>query len=44
MLYVGDALFPGGNDEVVKESGIRTQAVADPSATTRFIESLLATS
>jgi HAD superfamily hydrolase (TIGR01484 family) len=27
MAYVGDALFPGGNDEVVKQTGIRTYAV-----------------
>ena len=42
MLYVGDALFPGGNDEVVKETGIRTQAVKDPAETVLVIKALLA--
>ena len=41
MLYVGDALFPGGNDEVVKETGIRTQEVCDPDETETVIKSLL---
>jgi phosphomannomutase len=41
MLYIGDALFPGGNDEVVKESGITTHTVKDPEETAAFIESLL---
>jgi hypothetical protein len=41
MLYVGDALFPGGNDEVVKESGIATREVANPSDTARLIDELL---
>jgi len=42
MLYVGDALFPGGNDEVVKETGIKTQAVKDPAETALVIKALLA--
>ncbi len=42
MLYVGDALFPGGNDAMVKETGIPTRAVSDPSETARFIEELSA--
>lgn len=41
MLYVGDALFPGGNDEVVKESGIATKEVANPKDTARLIEELI---
>jgi HAD superfamily hydrolase (TIGR01484 family) len=41
MLYVGDALFQGGNDEVVKETGIKTHAVCDPSETETFIKSFL---
>jgi HAD superfamily hydrolase (TIGR01484 family) len=40
MLYVGDALFPGGNDEVVKETGIPTRQVADPEETRAYIETL----
>ncbi len=42
MLYIGDALFPGGNDEVVKETGIRTIQVKDPEETMRVISELLA--
>lgn len=41
MLYVGDALFPGGNDEVVKITGVRTQEVKGPEDTARVIEELL---
>lgn len=42
MLYIGDALFPGGNDEIVKESGIPTRQVTDPDDTAKVIEELLA--
>jgi HAD superfamily hydrolase (TIGR01484 family) len=41
MLYVGDALFPGGNDEVVKQTEIKTHAVCDPNETEILIRSLL---
>jgi|CXWL01.1.fsa_nt_gi HAD superfamily hydrolase (TIGR01484 family) len=41
MLYVGDALFPGGNDFVVIETEIQTHAVADPADTALYIKSLL---
>ncbi len=41
MLYVGDALFPGGNDEVVKETGVRTRQVENPAETAQVIEELL---
>lgn len=41
MLYIGDALFPGGNDEVVKETNIKTISVTDPIETARVIDSLL---
>lgn len=41
MLYVGDALFPGGNDEVVKETGIKTRQVTDPLETATVIQELL---
>ncbi len=44
MLYMGDALFPGGNDEAVKRSGIETKQVADPSDTARVIEEILSAS
>lgn len=42
MLYVGDQLFPGGNDEVVKETNIKTQAVKDPGETELVIKAMLA--
>lgn len=41
MLYVGDALFPGGNDEIVKETGIETRQVAGPAETAAVIEEML---
>lgn len=41
MLYIGDALFPGGNDEVVKETGIETRQTSGPQETARIIEELL---
>jgi len=42
MLYIGDALYAGGNDEVVKQTGIRTQQVTDPEDTLHVIHELLA--
>ncbi len=42
MLYVGDQLSNGGNDEVVKETGIATHAVSGPDETKQFITNLLA--
>jgi hydroxymethylpyrimidine pyrophosphatase-like HAD family hydrolase len=41
MLYVGDALYPGGNDEVVIQTGIPTHSVADADDTLHFIRDLL---
>jgi phosphomannomutase len=41
MLYVGDALDEGGNDSVVKETGVRTQAVFGPEETAGLINTLL---
>lgn len=42
MLYVGDALYEGGNDAVVEETGIQTRKVAGPSETTVVLDELLA--
>ncbi len=42
MLYIGDALFPGGNDEIVKTTGIDTRMIENPAHTMRVIEELLA--
>ena len=41
MLYVGDALEEGGNDAVVKETGVRTKQVFGPDDTARLISSIL---
>lgn len=41
MIYVGDALEEGGNDSVVMETGVRTQAVAGPRDTAAFIQQLI---
>lgn len=42
MLYVGDALFPGGNDYPARETGVTCIAVRDPDETKRVIEALIA--
>ena len=41
MLYVGDALYPGGNDEVVILTGVQTRAVANPSETEGIVDEIL---
>jgi hypothetical protein len=41
MIFVGDALFPGGNDFPVREAGIDSIAVRDTEETKRVIETLL---
>lgn len=42
MLYIGDALFPGGNDYPVRETGVTCIQVRDPSETKRVIEAIVA--
>jgi len=42
MVYVGDALFKGGNDYPVKETGITTVQVREPGETKRVIETAIA--
>jgi phosphomannomutase len=42
MLFIGDALFPGGNDSPVKRTGIRTIQVRDVNETKRVIEAVVA--
>jgi len=42
MLFVGDALFPGGNDEPVRGTGVVCIQVRDPHETKRVIETILA--
>jgi phosphomannomutase len=42
MLFVGDALFPGGNDYPALEAGVESIEVRDPDETKRVIETIVA--
>jgi hydroxymethylpyrimidine pyrophosphatase-like HAD family hydrolase len=42
MLYIGDALFPGGNDYPVEEARVATIAVRDPDDTRRVVQTIIA--
>lgn len=42
MLFLGDALFPGGNDHPVREAGVDCIQVRDVHETKRLIEALVA--
>ncbi len=42
MIYVGDALFPGGNDAPARETGAMCIQVRDPDETKRVIEACIA--
>jgi phosphomannomutase len=42
MLFLGDALFPGGNDNPVKRTGVQTIEVRDPLETKRIVEAIIA--
>ena len=42
MIYVGDALFPGGNDYPAKEAGALCIQVRDPEESKRVIETIVA--
>ena len=42
MIFIGDALFPGGNDYPAKETGVVTIQVRDPEESKRVIESIIA--
>ena len=42
MIFVGDAIFPGGNDYPAKEAGVLSIDVRDPHETKRVIEALVA--
>jgi hypothetical protein len=44
MLFIGDALFPGGNDYPAKEAGVVCIQVRDPDETKRVIEAIIACS
>jgi len=42
MIFVGDALFPGGNDYPAKEAGVVSIEVRDPDETKRVVEAIIA--
>lgn len=42
MVFVGDALFPGGNDAPVRDEGVTSIQVRDPEESKRVIETFLA--
>jgi phosphomannomutase len=42
MIFVGDALFPGGNDFPAKDAGVLSIQVRDPHETKRVIEAIIA--
>ncbi|MGH8575897.1 MAG: HAD-IIB family hydrolase [Gammaproteobacteria bacterium] len=42
MIFIGDALFPGGNDYPAKEAGAVSIQVRDPNETKRVIEAIIA--
>ncbi|GMQ94926.1 MAG: HAD-IIB family hydrolase [Patescibacteria group bacterium] len=41
MLFIGDGVFPGGNDYSVKEAGVETIQVSGPEETKKAIRKLL---
>ena len=42
MMFIGDALFPGGNDYPAKEAGVVSIQVKNPHETKRVIEAIVA--
>jgi hydroxymethylpyrimidine pyrophosphatase-like HAD family hydrolase len=42
MIFVGDALFPGGNDYPAEEAGVVSIPVRGPQETKRVIEAIIA--
>jgi phosphomannomutase len=42
MIFVGDAVFPGGNDYPAKQAGALSIRVRDPHETKRVIEAIMA--
>ena len=42
MIFIGDAVFPGGNDYPAKEAGTLSIEVKDPHETKRVIEAIVA--
>jgi phosphomannomutase len=44
MIFIGDALFPGGNDYPAEEAGVVSIQVKEPHETKRVIEAIIACS
>jgi hypothetical protein len=42
MIFIGDALFPGGNDYPAEEAGVVSIRVRDPNESKRVIETIIA--
>jgi HAD superfamily hydrolase (TIGR01484 family) len=42
MIFVGDAIFPGGNDSPATQAGVESIRVRDPEETKRVIEAICA--
>ncbi|QDU98935.1 HAD-IIB family hydrolase [Lignipirellula cremea] len=42
MIFIGDAIFPGGNDYPAQQAGAQSIGVRDPDETKRVIEAILA--
>ena len=42
MIFVGDALFPGGNDYPAEQAGVVSIRVRDPNESKRVIEAIVA--
>jgi phosphomannomutase len=42
MIFVGDAIFPGGNDYPAKQAGVMSIEIRDPHETKRVIEAIVA--
>lgn len=42
MIFVGDAVFPGGNDYPAKQAGVVSIEVRDPDETKRVVEAFIA--
>jgi HAD superfamily hydrolase (TIGR01484 family) len=42
MIFIGDAIFPGGNDYPAKEAGVDSIRVRDPEETKRVVEAIIA--
>jgi phosphomannomutase len=41
MIFAGDAIFPGGNDYPVKETGVDSVLVRDPEETARVVQAVV---